>query len=56
MPRSAIIGDGGVGKTAILNRYMNDDFNPDYNPTIFDDYECAPFEAPSAQLLCRLAW
>ena len=38
--RSCICGDGGVGKTAVLQRQMEDSFIEDYQPTIFDDYEC----------------
>ena len=38
--RSCICGDGGVGKTAVLQRQMEDSFIDDYQPTIFDDYEC----------------
>lgn len=37
--RSCVIGDGGVGKTALLQRHMNDNFDPEYLPTIFDDYQ-----------------
>eukprot|EP01046_Picozoa_sp_COSAG06_P011139 COSAG06_NODE_628_length_13649_cov_20.848930_4_plen_250_part_00 len=36
---SCVIGDGGVGKTSLLMRHMHDEFDPDYVPTIFDDYE-----------------
>ena len=37
--RSCLIGDGGVGKTALLHRHMKDDFNKEYLPTVFDDYQ-----------------
>jgi hypothetical protein len=37
--RRCVIGDGGVGKTALLQRHMHDDFDPNYMPTIFDDYQ-----------------
>ena len=43
--RRAICGDGAIGKTCVLNRYMylKDDFSdaPDgYEPTIFEDQNC----------------
>lgn len=33
-----ICGDGAVGKTSILHRYMDDEFTTDYEPTLFEDY------------------
>jgi len=32
-----LIGDGAVGKTSLLNRYANDSFNPDHEPTVFEN-------------------
>ena len=33
-----IIGDGGVGKTAILTRFVENRFDTNYQPTIFENY------------------
>ena len=35
--RRVICGDGAVGKSCVLNRYLNDDFSDGYEPTIFED-------------------
>jgi len=35
-----VIGDGGVGKTALCKRLSCDTFDPKYTPTIGSDYEC----------------
>lgn len=37
--RSVFCGDGGVGKTALLIRAMDNKWDDEYVPTIFDDYE-----------------
>jgi len=34
-----ILGDGGVGKTAITIRFVSDRFVPDYDPTVEDAYK-----------------
>jgi GTPase KRas protein len=34
----AIVGGGGVGKSALTVRYVNDKFNDEYDPTIEDSY------------------
>jgi GTPase KRas len=33
-----MLGDGGVGKTAITMRFVSDRFVPDYDPTVEDAY------------------
>ncbi len=37
--RRCVLGDGGVGKSSLLQRRMNDKFDSEYLPTVFDDYE-----------------
>lgn len=36
--KCVLVGDGFVGKTSVLIRFINNDFNADYVPTIFDTY------------------
>jgi small GTP-binding protein len=35
----ALLGGGAVGKSSITVRYLNDEFNADYDPTILDSYD-----------------
>jgi small GTP-binding protein len=35
----ALLGGGAVGKSSITVRYLNDEFNVDYDPTILDSYD-----------------
>ena len=39
--KCVIVGDGAVGKTALLHTYSTGVFPEDYMPTIFDNYACA---------------
>ena len=34
-----MLGDAGVGKTSILNRFIEDNFSANYEPTIAVDYK-----------------
>ena len=34
-----IVGDSSVGKSCILNRFVNGEYNRDFNTTIGVDYE-----------------
>ena len=33
------VGDGAVGKTCLLNVFVNDAFPEKYTPTVFENYE-----------------
>ena len=37
-----VVGDGATGKTALLYRFKNNNFDPKYEPTIFEaeNMEC----------------
>ena len=37
-PNLTIVGDGGVGKTSIVIRYVQNKFSNDYYPTLEDNY------------------
>ena len=37
-----VIGDENVGKTSILNRFKNNQFNPEYEPTVGLDFQSIP--------------
>lgn len=36
--RVVLLGSGGVGKTAIVNRFVGEGFSTDYHPTVDDIY------------------
>ena len=33
------VGDGAVGKTCLLNVFVNESFPEGYTPTVFENYE-----------------
>lgn len=35
-----IVGEGNVGKTCILQSYINSQFNEEHKATIFENYSC----------------
>jgi small GTP-binding protein len=37
--RICVLGSGGVGKTCVILRFLRDTFDPDYIPTIQDNFE-----------------
>ncbi|KAH0790400.1 Ras GTPase [Histomonas meleagridis] len=45
-----IVGDGGVGKTSIVVRYIRDKFSTVYDPTLENNYE-AEIKMPEGQVL-----
>jgi small GTP-binding protein len=44
MSKVIILGDMGVGKTSLVNRFVNNSFNKDYKATIGVDFEVERFK------------
>ncbi|OHS97800.1 Ras-related protein Rab-18 [Tritrichomonas foetus] len=51
-----IVGDSGVGKTSIVNRYVFNEFDPDIKPTITIGYESAFYTVPSGETVKIGIW
>jgi len=49
-----IVGDGAVGKTCVLLRYVNDTYNEKHIPTIFDNK--AKRMTCAGQVICLTLW
>ena len=51
-----IIGDSGVGKTAIMNRYLYDKFDSESMPTIGSSMQSRQVEVPGEGTLKLTLW
>jgi hypothetical protein len=49
MVKLVCVGDGAVGKTCLLIKFVNDEFMPDHVPTVFDNH--AKFITHNDQLI-----
>ena len=49
-----VLGDSGVGKTAILNRYVSNEFNQEYKATIGADFMTHEIEIGGREVLLQL--
>jgi len=50
-----VVGDGAVGKTCLLMSYSGKPFNPQYVPTVFDNYT-TEIDLPSGQSIRLSLW
>ena len=51
-----IIGDSGVGKTAIMNRYLYDKFDGESMPTIGSSMQSRQVEVPGEGTIKLTLW
>jgi small GTP-binding protein len=51
-----IIGDSGVGKTAIMNRYLFDKFDPESMPTLGSSMQSRQVEVPGEGMIKLTLW
>lgn len=49
-------GEASVGKTSIVSRYVKDDFNPNYKPTIGMDFSFRSFALKNGQTIRAQIW
>lgn len=54
MVKLVCVGDGAVGKTCLLIKFVNDEFMPDHVPTVFDNH--AKFITHEDQLVNMSLW
>jgi len=54
MVKLVCVGDGAVGKTCLLIKFVNDEFMPDHVPTVFDNH--AKFITHNDQLVNMSLW
>ena len=56
MKKVVIIGDSGVGKTAIMNRYLFDKYDPESMPTLGSSMQSRQVEVPGEGTIKLTLW
>lgn len=56
MKKVVIIGDSGVGKTAIMNRYLFDKYDPESMPTLGSSMQSRLVEVPGEGSIKLTLW
>ena len=49
-----VLGDTGVGKTTLINRYVNDEFRADFKATIGADFSSKTMEVDGQQVILQI--